>query len=49
MKLTRVITLKMSGEDVKFLQSKLKEYGFFNNKIDGYFGQNTCPLACLIL
>ena len=41
MKLTRVITLKMSGEDVKFLQSKLKEYGFFNNKIDGYFGQNT--------
>jgi N-acetyl-anhydromuramyl-L-alanine amidase AmpD len=31
----------MSGEDVKFLQSKLKEYGFFNNKIDGYFGQNT--------
>ena len=41
MKLTRVITLKMSGEDVRFLQTKLKEYGFFNNKIDAYFGQNT--------
>lgn len=41
MKLTRVIGLKMSGEDVRFLQSKLKEYGFFNNKVDGNFGQNT--------
>jgi len=41
MKLTRVISLKMSGEDVKFLQMKLKEYGFFNSKVDGHFGQNT--------
>lgn len=41
MKLSRVIGLKMSGEDVRFLQSKLKEYGFFNNKVDGNFGQNT--------
>ncbi len=41
MKLQRVIMLKMSGEDVKFLQTKLKEYGFFTERIDGYFGQNT--------
>lgn len=41
MKLTRVISLKMSGEDVRFLQTKLKEYGFFTSKIDGHFGQNT--------
>lgn len=41
MKFTRVMTLKTSGEDIKFLQSKLKEYGFFNQKVDGYFGQNT--------
>lgn len=41
MKLTRVMTLKTSGDDVKFLQSKLKEYGFFPHRIDGYFGQNT--------
>lgn len=40
MKLTRVISLKMSGEDVRFVQTKLKEYGFFNSKIDGFFGQN---------
>jgi hypothetical protein len=31
----------MSGEDVKFLQTKLKELGFFTERIDGYFGQNT--------
>lgn len=41
MKLQRVLSLKMSGEDVKFLQTKLKELGFFNERIDGYFGQNT--------
>ena len=41
MKLQRVLSLKMSGEDVKFLQIKLKEIGFFNERIDGYFGQNT--------
>lgn len=40
MKLKRPLTLKTSGEDVRFLQLKLKEYGFFNQKIDGYFGQN---------
>lgn len=41
MKLKRVLSLKMSGEDVKFLQTKLKEIGFFNERIDSYFGQNT--------
>ena len=41
MKLQRVLSLKMSGEDVKFLQTKLKELGFFNERIDGFFGQNT--------
>lgn len=41
MKLQRVIMLKMSGEDVRFLQTKLKEYGFFTERIDGFYGQNT--------
>ena len=41
MKLQRVLSLKMSGEDVKFLQTKLKELGFFNERIDSFFGQNT--------
>lgn len=41
MKLKRVLRLKMTGEDVIFLQKKLKEFGFFNSKIDGFFGQNT--------
>jgi N-acetyl-anhydromuramyl-L-alanine amidase AmpD len=40
-KLQRILILNTSGDDVKFLQEKLKEYGFFNDKIDGYFGQNT--------
>jgi len=33
--------LKMSGEDVRWMQSKLKEYGFHKDGVDGYFGQNT--------
>jgi N-acetyl-anhydromuramyl-L-alanine amidase AmpD len=41
MKLKRVISLRMSGEDVTYLQTKLKEIGFFNERIDGFFGQNT--------
>lgn len=41
MKLQRVLMLKMSGEDVRFMQTKLKEFGFFKEKIDGFFGQNT--------
>lgn len=41
MKLIRVIKLRMQGEDVTFLQTKLKEHGFFNERIDGNFGQNT--------
>lgn len=41
MKLTRVLKIKMSGDDVRFIQTKLKEHGFFNQKVDGQFGQNT--------
>lgn len=41
MRLKRVLTLKMSGEDVLFMQKKLKEFGFFRDRIDGFFGQNT--------
>lgn len=40
MKLKRVLTLRMSGEDVTLLQKMLKEHGFFNERIDGNFGQN---------
>lgn len=40
MKLQRVIMLNMSGDDVRFVQTKLKEFGLFNGKIDGFFGQN---------
>ena len=32
--------LKMYGEDIKHAQLKLKEFGFFTDRIDGYFGQN---------
>jgi peptidoglycan hydrolase-like protein with peptidoglycan-binding domain len=41
MRLKRVLTMKMSGDDVKFLQTLLKQHGFFKDRIDGYFGQNT--------
>lgn len=40
MKLKRVLTLRMSGDDVTLLQTMLKEHGFFNERIDGNFGQN---------
>lgn len=41
MKIKRILSLRMSGEDVSYLQNRLKELGFFNDKIDGFFGQNT--------
>lgn len=41
MKLQRIIMLRMSGEDVRWMQTKLKEYGYHKGKIDGNFGQNT--------
>ena len=41
MKLGRVLKLNMVGDDINFLQTKLKEYGFFQERIDGNFGQNT--------
>lgn len=41
MRLNRVIMLNMSGEDVRFLQTKLMEYGFSKEKVTGFYGQNT--------
>lgn len=41
MKLKRVLMHKMTGEDVSFMQTKLKQFNYFKDKIDGYFGQNT--------
>ncbi len=41
MKLQRILKLKMTGDDVRFLQTKLREHGFFFERIDGNFGQNT--------
>jgi N-acetyl-anhydromuramyl-L-alanine amidase AmpD len=41
MKLKRIIMLRMSGDDVRWMQTKLKEYGYHKGKIDGFFGQNT--------
>jgi N-acetyl-anhydromuramyl-L-alanine amidase AmpD len=41
MKLKRVLMHKMTGEDVSFMQTKLKQFGYFKDKVDGYFGQNT--------
>lgn len=41
MKLERVIKIKMSGDDVRWIQTKLKEYGFLDGKIDNFFGENT--------
>jgi hypothetical protein len=38
--LKRIIKIKMSGEDVRLVQHKLKEFGFYKDKIDGFFGQN---------
>jgi len=32
--------LNMAGDDVKFVQTKLKEYGFYNGKIDGIYGKD---------
>ena len=33
MKIKRILSLRMSGEDVSYLQNRLKELGFFNDKI----------------
>ena len=41
MRLSRVLMVNMSGEDVRLVQSKLKEFGFLKEKVDGHFGQNT--------
>lgn len=41
MKLQRIIMLGMSGEDVKFIQLKLKEFNFYNGHINSNYGQDT--------
>lgn len=41
MKLKRVMSIKSSGDDVLYLQNKLKEFGFFTDKVSGYYNQNT--------
>lgn len=41
MKLQRIIMLRMSGDDVRWMQQKLKQYGYHRDKVDGFFGQNT--------
>ena len=41
MKLQRIISLRMSGDDVRFLQNKLKEFGIFRERIDGVVGPQT--------
>jgi hypothetical protein len=37
----RVLKLKDSGDDVYFIQKKLKNIGLFQDKINGYYSQNT--------
>lgn len=41
MRLNRILMINMAGDDVSFMQSKLKEGGFFKENVDGNFGQNT--------
>jgi N-acetyl-anhydromuramyl-L-alanine amidase AmpD len=33
--------INMAGDDIKLLQTKLKKHGYFRDRIDGIFGQNT--------
>lgn len=39
--LKRIVSIRMSGEYVRLIQNKLKEFGFYKERVDGYFGQNT--------
>lgn len=39
-KLNRILEVGMQGDDVKYLQEKLKEKGYFKFNCDGYFSQN---------
>ena len=41
MKIKRTLELGHNGDDVKFLQEKLKEAGLYKDKVNGYFTQNT--------
>lgn len=41
MKLNRILKIKMSGDDVKHIQEKLKELGYHKGRVDGNFGQDT--------
>lgn len=39
--LTRTLRRGCTGEDVKAVQTRLKDLGYFSNKIDGSYGSNT--------
>jgi hypothetical protein len=41
MKLKRKLKQSDHGDDVRILQQRLKELNLFNERIDGYYGQNT--------
>jgi len=41
MKLQRILMLNMSGDDVKFLQQRLKDLNFYKGKISGNYTQDT--------
>lgn len=41
MRLQRILKLRMSGDDIRLMQEKLKDLGFHKERIDGYFGQST--------
>lgn len=40
-KLKRVLMLNMAGDDIKLMQTRLKKHGYFRDRLDGIFGQNT--------
>lgn len=40
MKFQRILKLKMFGDDIKWVQNKLKDIGVYKGNIDGYFGQD---------
>lgn len=40
MTIKRIMMLNMSGDDIKLLQTKLKDFGFYTGRLDGIFGQN---------
>lgn len=43
---TRILKEGLVGDDVKWLQWKLKEYGYLKDAIDGWFGLQTLCAVC---